>query len=98
MEGKRCVIYLKIKTGKIMTLGDLKRCLQKNLNITRLHGIMIRNGDTFDQVWNTLLIFHTEDSNTKMAGTHYDIIPYLIGAPSIYRPYSSIIQHVENNN
>ena len=36
-----------------MTVGDLKSCLQKNLNITRLHEIMIRKGDTFDQVWNT---------------------------------------------
>ena len=59
------VIHLKRKTGKRMTLSDLKRCLQKNLNITRLHEIMIRNGDTFDQLWNTFMIDLREDSNTK---------------------------------
>ena len=48
-----------------MTLGDLKRCLLKNLNITRLLVIMIRNGDIFDQVWNAFLIDLREDSNTK---------------------------------
>ena len=89
------VIYLKRKTGKRMTLGDLKRCLQKDPNITRLHDIVIRNGDTFDPVWNTFLIDLREDSNTKIAGTYYDIIPYFIGAPSLYRPYLSIIQYVE---
>ena len=59
------VIYLKRKTGKRMTLGDLKRCLQKNLNITRLHEIMIRNGDTLDQVWNTFLIDLREYRNIQ---------------------------------
>ena len=59
------VIYLKRKTGKRMTLGDLKRCLQKNINFTRLHQTMIRNGDIFDQVWNTFLIDVREDNITK---------------------------------
>ena len=76
----------------------LVTCLQKNLNKTRLHEIMIRNGDTFDQVWNTFLIDLREDSNTKITSTYYDIIPHFIIAPSIYRPYSSIIQYCENNN
>ena len=35
------VIYLKRKAGKRMTLGDLKRCSQKNLNIKRLHVYLI---------------------------------------------------------
>ena len=48
-----------------MTLCDLKRCLQKNLNITRLHEIVIGKGHIFDQV----LIDLTEDNNTKIAGT-----------------------------
>ena len=66
---KQLIIYFdcqrcnKGKTGKRMTLGDLKRCLQKNLNITRLHEILIRNEDTFDQLWNTFLIDLREDSN-----------------------------------
>ena len=47
----------------------LKRCLQKNLNITRIHEIMIRNGDTFDQVWNTFVTDLREDSNTEIAFT-----------------------------
>ena len=59
-----------------MTLGDFKKCLLKNLNMTRLHEILIRYGDIFDQVWNTFLIDLGEDSNTKMAGTYYDIRPY----------------------
>ena len=39
-----------------------------------------------------------EDSYTKIAGTYYDSIPYFSGAPSKYSPYSSIVQHGENNN
>ena len=41
-----------------MTLIDLKMCLQKNLNITGLH-------DTFNQVWNNLVIDYREDSKAK---------------------------------
>ena len=63
--GVKDVIYSKGKIGKRITLGDLKRCLQRNLNITRLHEIMIRNGDTFDQVLITFLIDLREDSNAR---------------------------------
>ena len=39
-----------------------------------------------------------EKTATQKTGTYHDIIPYIIGAPSIHRPYSSIIKHGKNNN
>ena len=39
--------------------------LTKNLNITRLHETMTKNGDIFDKRWNTFLIDVREDNNTK---------------------------------
>ena len=72
----RYVIYCKRKTGKKMTLGDLRRCLQKDLNITRLHETMTKDGDIFDQKWNTFLIDLREDNDTKniYLGAYYDEI------------------------
>ena len=33
-----------------MTLGDLKRCSQNNMNISRPQETMAKNGDIFDQL------------------------------------------------
>ena len=48
-----------------MTLGDLKRCLQRNLNLKRLQEALLRKGDSFDQTWNIFLTDLREDNNTK---------------------------------
>ena len=60
-----------------MTLIDLKMCLQKNLNITGLH-------DTFNQVWNNLLIDHEKTAMQNVAGTYYDNIPNFIIFTMLY--------------
>ena len=54
-----------IKFDLEMTLGDLKRCLQRNLNLKRLQEALLRKGDSFDQTWNIFLTDLREDNNTK---------------------------------
>ena len=61
----RDVIYHKRKRGSKMTLGNFKRCLQKNLDLTRLQEALLRKGDSFDQTWNIFLTDLREDSNAK---------------------------------
>ena len=61
----RNVINHKRKTGSKMTVGDLKRCLQKNLNLKRSQEALLRKGDSFDQTWNIFLNDLREHYNTK---------------------------------
>ena len=44
------------------------------------------------------MIDKVEEVGIQIEHKAYGIIHYFIGAPSIYRPYSSIIQHGKNNN
>ena len=66
------LLYRKRKKGREMTLGDLKRCLQKNINITILHETMTKHGDIFDQRRNTFLINLREDNTTKNSWSYYE--------------------------
>ena len=50
------LVHIAVKVGSDTCLTLVMLCLQKNLNIIRLCEIMIRNGDTFDQEWNTFVI------------------------------------------
>ena len=62
----RDLLYHYKKTGYRMTLGDLKICLQKNLNLKVLQEALLRKGDSFDQTWNIFLTDPREDNNTKL--------------------------------
>ena len=51
-------LYAKRKTGKKMELGNFKKYLLKNLNITRLHELTASDVESFDQWWN--IFFRTD--------------------------------------
>ena len=51
-----------------MLLDNVKRCLLKNLNITRLHEMMLNNITVFDQMWKPFLDFLRIVNSTKIVG------------------------------
>ena len=58
-------LYAKRKTGKKMELGNFKKYLLKNLNITRLHELTASDVESFDQWWNIFIEFFRTDPVTS---------------------------------